>query len=61
MEVGNGLRLQRKLPHLAPTGARDEEVADEVKLDFEDFAADRDRRRAKPACGNIEGDLPAMV
>ena len=42
IEVGNGLRLEWKLPHLAPAGARDEAVADEVKLDLEYFTVGRD-------------------
>src|SRR5204863_7532899 len=61
MEVGNCLRLQRKFPFLAPASARDQSMADEVELDLEDFAAGRDRRGAKSACGNIEGDLPTVV
>src|SRR6516162_496264 len=61
IEVGNCLRLQRNLPCLAPAGARDEAVADEVKLDLKDFAAGWDRRGAESACGNIEGDLPTVV
>ena len=61
MEIGNRLRLERKLPCVASAGARDEAVADEVELDLEDFVADRDRRGAEPACGNVERNLPAMV
>ena len=61
IEVGNRLRLQRQLPYLVPAGARDEAVAEEVKVDLENFAAGRDRRRPKPACGNVQRHLPAMV
>lgn len=61
MEVGNRLRLKRKRPFLAAAGAGDEAVADEVELDLKDFIADRNRQRAKPACGNVEWNLPAMV
>ena len=36
-------------------------MAYEVKLDLKDFAARWDRRGAKSACGDVEGDLPAVI
>ena len=61
MEIGNGLRLERKASLLVATRAREETVSDEIELDLEDFAADRDRRGAEPACGDIERDLPTVI
>ncbi|MBV8095187.1 MAG: hypothetical protein JO110_18545 [Acetobacteraceae bacterium] len=61
MEIGNGLRLERKAPLLAATCAREEAMSDEIELDLEDFAADRDLGGAEPARGDIERDLPAVI
>src|SRR6185437_12004663 len=61
MEVGDALRFQRQPPLLAAAGAGDETMVDEVEVDLEDLAADRDRRGAEPARRDVERDLPAMV
>ena len=45
IEVRNRLRREGERALLAPAGAGDEAVADEVELDLEEFGADRDRRR----------------
>src|SRR5438105_1367045 len=58
MELGNRLRLEWKLPFVAAAVAHDDAMADEVEVDLEDLVADRDRRGAKPARGNVEWDLP---
>src|SRR4029077_10435785 len=61
IEVSDWLRPERKGPFLATAGARDQAVADKVELDLQDLVADRNRRRAETACGDVERDLPAMI
>src|SRR3954452_17134651 len=61
MEVGDGLRLERQRPLLAAAGSRGEAVADEVELELEDLAADRNRRGSEPARRDVERNLPAVV
>jgi hypothetical protein len=61
IKLGNGLWLERERPFLAPAGAGQEAVADEIKLELKDFVADRNWRRAEPPCGHVERDLPTVI
>jgi hypothetical protein len=61
VEIGHRLRLQRHASLFTATGAQNELVTDEVEFDPEDFATDRYRRRAQPACGDIERNLPSVI
>src|SRR5260370_3480692 len=61
MKVGNSSRLELDRPFVATAGAGAQAVADKVEVELKYFVADWDRRRAKPACGNVKWDLPAVV
>src|SRR5260221_1109717 len=61
IELGDWLRSERKSLFLALAGPPDQLVVEEIKLELKSFFADRDRRCAEPAGGNVKRDLPAMV
>ena len=61
MKIGYRHRLQRQFAPVAAAGAQFELVRDEVEIDLERLAAERDRRGAEPARGDVQRHLPAVV
>jgi hypothetical protein len=61
VEVGDGTGQERNRPGAAVAEPDVEAVVDEIEVDLENSAAERDRRGREPARGDGEADLPPVV
>ena len=61
IEIGNAARAQRERANLAGARPAEKAMVEEVELDLEQLAADRDGRGGEAAGADIERHLPAVV
>jgi hypothetical protein len=61
VELRDRHRPQRELADMAVAHAKPQQMVDEIELDGEIAPVAGDRRRAEPARGDVQGDVPGMV